>query len=161
MPTVLVITVARAYLVQERAALIELIVPVAAIRTAYIADSGRRLGRMAARLGPILAIPLCCSALPPSSSRAVGSSTPKNATNRSSSSPPIACMGYYATSYNNGAMAVEEFKGKGYLPFMTIEAVREFPLMNQVIPESKPLSDARYAQAFEERLNPEFNSPGV
>jgi oligosaccharide repeat unit polymerase len=158
---VLALGLLRAYLLTERLALLELIVPLVAIGATRLRRRPRRHAWLP--LAPVFALPILLvvfGAFEYSRSwvfyrSRTTLSFPQFVVNR--------LAGYYATSYNNGALQLDHVHGSTRLPYSSIEALWTAPGISQLnlyqrltgVPGSDLLTTtlAQYG-------NPEFNNPG-
>lgn len=159
---VVLLAVVRAFLNTERLALLELAVPLLAIGAvaAYRRGSGafgRSIPSAPAVLVPLLF--LVFAAFEYSRSWQYFSS-------RTDQGFPrfvlVRLAGYYVTAYNNGELRLEHARFPGRLPFESIQALWDAPVLKQVglygrLSAQSPLSAT---QIFERYGNPEFNNPG-
>jgi oligosaccharide repeat unit polymerase len=158
---VLILGVARAFLLTERLALLELLVPLVAIGAANLRQRPRRGSWLPA--APLLALPLLMTifgAFEYSRSwvfyrSRTTLSFPQFVVNR--------LAGYYATSYNNGALELAHTHTANRLPYSTFEALWTAPVISQI-----HLYTRLTGQSGPDLLNtiltqygnPEFNNPG-
>lgn len=158
---VLVLGLLRAYLLTERLALLELVVPLLAIGA--VRWRQRHRGSWWVPFAPALALPLLLvifGAFEYSRSwvfyrTRTTLSFPQFVVNR--------LAGYYATSYNNGALQLAHNNTGSRLPYSSIEAlwtapgVAQFQLYHRLTGQNGPdLLNTVLAQYG----NPEFNNPG-
>lgn len=158
---VLVLGLLRAYLLTERLAVLELVVPLIAIGAAWLRQRPRRGGWLP--LLPVFALPVLLvvfGAFEYSRSwvfyrSRTTLSFPQFVVNR--------LAGYYATSYNNGALQLAEPRDPNRLPYNTFEAVWTAPGVAQLKLYSRLSGQngtALLNRVLTQRGNPEFNNPG-
>ena len=71
--------------------------------------------------------------------------------------------GYYATAYNNGALALQASHGVARLPYQSVEVLWTAPgvgLARPLRPAELHISPTSYDTLLMQHANPEFNSPG-
>lgn len=149
----------RAFFLTERLALLELVVPLVAL----LAVRARTRGRPVLDLAPVIALPALAvvfGAFEYSRSWVFFRS-------RTTSSFPQFVLdrlaGYYATAYNNGAIALEHASFPGRLPYSSIEAfwtapgVQQLDLYTRLTGVDAPAAAATLLAQYG---TPEFNNPG-
>ena len=158
---VLVLGLLRSYLLTERLALLELVVPLLAIGATRLRQRPRRSGFLP--FAPILALPVLLvifGAFEYSRSwvfyrTRTTLSFPQFVVNR--------LAGYYATSYNNGALQLAQPHDANRLPYNSIEAFWTAPGISQLDLYHR-LTGENGADLLTRTLaqygNPEFNNPG-
>jgi len=158
---VLVLGLLRAFLLTERLAVLELIVPLLAIGGLWLRQRPRRSGWLPA--APLLALPLLLvvfGAFEYSRSWVFYRSRttltfPAFVVNR--------LAGYYATSYNNGALQLDAPKSPGRLPYSSLEGLWTAPGISQLHLYERLSGQAgpdALNTALAQHGNPEFNNPG-
>ncbi|GAA2432208.1 O-antigen polymerase [Mycolicibacterium llatzerense] len=166
---VLTLSVPRSYIYSERLAILELVVPIVVVGSAWLATRDRKR-RTIARTIPIAGIALVVGTFAFFEYfrswmfyRMHGEdSFPTFVLNR--------LAGYYATAINNGAVIIDHMSWPGRLPYDTLESfwsvqgiyqVRLYELLgghDRPYPKTfDPKSP--YFQALEQYANPEFNNP--
>ncbi len=159
---VLLLTLLRSYVNNERLAIIEVCVPAIAV-VAMTARNSRRLGhRLGARLGPLVLAPflfLLFAAFEYSRSWQFFES-------RTDQTfwwfMLVRFAGYYATAYNNGQLGLQYETFPGRLPLDSLQAFWEAPVIAQLglyDRLSAPVPNSA-DQILERFGNPEFNNPG-
>jgi hypothetical protein len=158
---VLLLGLLRSYLLTERLALLELIVPLVAVGAAWLRQRPRR-GRWLPAL-PIFALPVLLvvfGAFEYSRSWVYYRS-------RTTQSFPLFVVnrlaGYYATSYNNGALQLTQPRDPNRLPYDSIQAFWTAPGISQLhlyYRLTKQNGDDLLNTVLSQRGNPEFNNPG-
>ena len=158
---VLVLGLLRSYLLTERLAILELVVPLVAIGAFHLRQPPRR--RPWLPFAPLLAVPvllLVFGAFEYSRSwvfyrTRTTLSFPQFVVNR--------LAGYYATSYNNGAAQLHFGSTRGRLPYASLEAFWTAPGVAQahLYPRlaGQGGGDA-LKTVLQQHGNPEFNNPG-
>lgn len=157
---VLVLGLLRSYLLTERLALLELIVPLIAIGATWLRRRPRRGGWLP--LAPVLALPVLLVVF----GAFEYSRSWQFYRGRTTQSFPLFVVnrlaGYYATSYNNGALQLDH-SVSGRLPYSSIEAFWTAPGVAQLNlyhllagQNGSDLLNTTLAQYG----NPEFNNPG-
>jgi uncharacterized membrane protein len=162
----ILITVLRSYLLDERLALIEIAVPAAVLLAAHAARSERPSRRTLANAAPLLLIPLLIvgfGAFEYSRSwqfykSRVTESYPQFTINR--------LAGYYVTAYNNADITLEYQTYPGRVPYGSIASFWEAPVISQLglyqrlnHGATSPVLDVDNPILFLHG-NPEYNSPG-
>ena len=158
---VLLLGLLRAFYLTERLALLELVVPLVAVT----AVRARRRGgsRRALDLTPAVALPLLAVVF---GAFEYSRSWVFFRTRTTSSFPHFVLdrlAGYYATAYNNGAIALDHAAFPGRLPYSSIEGFWTAPGVQslhlyQHLTGVDPL--AAYAGLLQQYGTPEFNNPG-
>lgn len=158
---VLVIGTIRAFLASERLAILELLVPIVAILAMYWIGSRRESVRTAVRTAPLFLIPAAIAVF------GIFEYSRSWAFYKSRSSGTFVDFaierfaGYYATSYNNGQLALTFQNQLGHVPYRSLQGLWTAPGAEQIglyeklnggaAPDLKPI--------FEMFGNPEFNNP--
>jgi oligosaccharide repeat unit polymerase len=154
----------RAFLLTERLAILELLVPAAALLAMRAGRSGGSKARWAARLAPLYAIPavVVVFGLFEYSRSWVYYSTH---TSQSFTWFTISRLaGYYVTAYNNGQLSLTYETYPGRIPYSSLEALWTAPGIKQLDGYAL-LSGHDTAQQYTDAVllqqhgNPEFNSP--
>jgi hypothetical protein len=159
---VIAISVPRAYLLSERLATMELVVPLIVVLALAGVTQGRATVARAWRRAPLLFLPLVV----------VGFAVFEYArswsfySSRTAEAFPVwaleRLLGYYVTSFNNGALVLTYGDLPGRLPYDTVEAVWTAPGIAQAQLYqrlSATGSDTRFDEILAQHGNPEFNSP--
>ncbi len=158
---VLILGLARSFLLTERLALLELVVPLVAIGAVNLRQHPRRASWLP--FAPVLGLPLLLvifGAFEYSRSwvfyrTRTTLSFPQFVVNR--------LAGYYATSYNNGALQLAHTDGVSRLPYSSFEAfwtapgISQFDLYHRLTGQNG--SDLLNS-VLTQYGNPEFNNPG-
>lgn len=160
---ILVLALLRASIVAERLAILELVIPAAAVLALRQLSAGRPRGRRAALLAPVILIPMVLvlfGALEYSRSWVF------YRTRTSISYPQFVIerfAGYYATAYNNGQLALTYESYPGRAPYDSIEALWTFPgasLFGGYPTGNGVDPPTQYQHILALHGNPEFNSAG-
>ena len=159
----LLLALARAHLLTERLALLELAVPLLVVLGAAALGSARRAIRVTARAAPVVLVPalVVVFALFEASRSFVFLGAGRQQTVLEFGADRLA--GYYATSYNNGHLLLHDRRLRDALPYGSLEAFWTAPLVE---PSGlyEALNGYSFPSAFAERLeqagSAEFNSPG-
>lgn len=158
MGVVIFLAVARAFLLTERLAVIEVVVPILLIRTAAWRPTGVR--RRLLQLGPLLALPALVLGF---GIFEYSRSWTFFAERRDGTFAEFAVerlIGYYSTSYNNATLFLDDGLGDT-LPSFTLQFFRELPpVMAYTTSLEDQTKDAAFLDLIERKANPEFNSPG-
>ncbi len=158
---VLVLGLLRSYLLTERLALLELVVPLVAIGAAYLRRRPKR-GRWLPFV-PLLALPVLLVVF----GAFEYSRSWQYFKTRTTQSFPLFVVnrlaGYYATSYNNGALQLAHNTERGRLPYASIEFLWTAPGPAQLDLYHR-LTGQNGADLLNNTLlqygSPEFNNPG-
>ncbi len=153
---------ARSFLLSERLAVLELLVPMLALWMTARLTHRRRWVRSGVRAAPVILLPallVVFGAFEYSRSwvyyaARTGGSFWDFAVER--------LAGYYVTSYNNGFLAITYDRLPGRLPLRTLEALWTAPVVDQVDAFGKlsaPGSGQLLGEAVAQYGNPEFNNP--
>lgn len=158
---VLVLGLLRAYLLTERLAVLELLVPLIAVGAVWLRQQPRRGGWLP--LAPVLAIPVLLVVF---GAFEYSRSWVFYRTRTTLSFPAFVVnrlAGYYATSYNNGALQLDYGRSRGRLPYSSLEALWTAPGAAQLDLYRRLTgqggSDALNT-VLQQHGNPEFNNPG-
>lgn len=152
----------RAFVLSERLALLELAIPVLAIVAMHRASDPRRWVRRGIQAAPLVLIPTVLLLF---SAFEFSRSWTYFAGRTSSSFLDFAVgrlAGYYATSFNNGALAMQFEPVPGRLPLRTLEGFWSAPVIDQIDlyrQLSAPGTTDRFTQVITVWGNPEFNNP--
>jgi hypothetical protein len=160
---VLILGTFRAYALNERLAILELLIPLGAVLAMSKSGSRSPRTRLAVRLAPLLLVPalvLVFSAFEYSRSYVFFASR----THQSALSFGVGRLaGYYATSYNNGQLSLTYARSPTRLPYDSLEGLWTAPGVKQLDLYRK-LTGRDETSFFDELLaqhaNREFNSPG-
>jgi oligosaccharide repeat unit polymerase len=158
---VLALGLLRSYLLTERLALLELVVPLVAVGAVRLRQRPRRSGWLP--FAPVLAVPVLLVVF---GAFEYSRSWVYYRTRTTLSFPQFVVnrlAGYYATSYNNGALQLAHDHNASRLPYSSIEAVWTAPGVSQL-----NLYHGLTGQNGSDLLNtvlvqygnPEFNNPG-
>lgn len=160
---VLALALLRTFFLAERLAVIELVIPAAAVVALSLAASQNSRHRALVRFTPLILLPavmLFFSIFEYSRSWVFYSA-------RSSGSFGEFILdrlaGYYSTAYNNGQLSLLYEADPARLPFGSIEAVWTAPVVAQLGGYERLTGidpSAAYFQTIDLYANPEFNSPG-
>jgi oligosaccharide repeat unit polymerase len=159
---VVLVSVPRGFLLSERLAVIELLVPVAVVFALAGVTRGRPAVRRMWRLAPVILIPLVLVLF---AAFEFVRSWSFYATRTSQSFADWALqrfLGYYATSYNNGALSMLYEPEPGRLPndslgsFWSAPGIAQAHLYERL---SSPGSATRFDEVLVQHGNPEFNNP--
>ncbi|GAB2597934.1 oligosaccharide repeat unit polymerase [Microlunatus antarcticus] len=153
----------RALFLSERLALIELAVPVVAVVFAVGTPVRRRSRQVLLQLGPVLFLPLVIGAFGVFEyfRSWVFYSALKQQSFLEFMLDRLA--GYYATAYNNGALALQAAHGIPRLPYQSVEVLWTAPgvgALDLYGRLSYHISPTSYDTLLMQHANPEFNSPG-
>jgi hypothetical protein len=152
----------RAFFVNERLAVLELLIPAVAIVVIRGVDAARPKSRRLARWAPFAIVPLMIGSF------ALFEYSRSWAYFADSTQQPYAefavdrLAGYYATAYNNGELTLLHDDAPGRLPYHSLEAIWTAPVLEQ-LGLYEALSGQDHAEVYtnilEQHGNPEFNSP--
>jgi hypothetical protein len=153
----------RALFLSERLALIELAVPVAAVVFAVGQPVRRRSRQVLVQLGPVLFLPVVVGAFGVFEyfRSWVFYAPLKQQSFLSFMLDRLA--GYYATAYNNGALALHAAHGVERLPYQSVEVLWTAPgagLLDLYGRLSFGATPTSFDTLLAQHANPEFNSPG-
>jgi hypothetical protein len=156
----IVLAAVRAFLLAERLAVAEILVPVIVVRAALAARRATRRGRALVALAPVFGVALLLVGFAVSEySRSwnwYSDRTDRSFVDFASER----LLGYYATSHNNGALLLEHGEIVGAVPYYTTSFVWEVPPGSQLGGEvADDVGDER-RRVLHGFGNPEFNSPG-
>lgn len=151
----------RSYLLTERLALLELLVPLIAVRAVQLRQASRRVWLLPA--APAMAVPLLLvvfGAFEYSRSwvffrTRTQQGFPSFVVNR--------LAGYYATAYNNGALQLQYGDRRGRLPYDSLAALWTAPGASQLHLYNRlsgTSGGTLLATVLNQHGNPEFNNPG-
>jgi hypothetical protein len=170
---VLMLAAVRSYLVSERLASLELIIPIAVLLAAHSAGSTNVRARALTKGAPLILLPLLVVGF---GAFEYSRSWTFYSTRTTQSYPEFTLKriaGYYVTAYNNSEISLEHQTFPDRLPYSTLAAVWEAPLVKQAdlyatLSRSSPAPapDAgNYVLDLSNDIlvqqgNPEFNSPG-
>lgn len=156
---VILLAAARAFMLAERLAIAEIVVPVLVLRAAVAARRSGPRGQLLLAIAPALAVGLLLSAF---SISEYSRSWNWYSTRTDRSFVDFASerlLGYYATSHNNGALLLEHGEVAD-VPFHTTSFVWQIPPGSQIGADiADDVSDDR-RRVLHGFGNPEFNSPG-
>lgn len=161
--TLLVVTVVRAFLLTERLALVELVVPALAVLALRGCQSTSARRRLLLRVAPLpLVVLLVAGFAATEYSRSY--TFFKTRTDDGLLLFSLKRLGgYYATAYNNGQVLLDHGEYPGRLPYTSLEAVWTAPGVEQLDLYDR-LTGRDREQAYERLLgtyaSPEFNNPG-
>jgi oligosaccharide repeat unit polymerase len=153
----------RSFFYTERLATIEVIVPVLVLAAMYVWRNGTAKQRRQLVLAPLLALPLLIGAFGvfEHSRSWVFYREYSNDTYPEFVGKRLA--GYYATSFNNGALLTKEYNTNfTRMPFFTVDAIWNAPIIGQVHAYKAITGEEgfeRWDRILAEHANPEFNSP--
>lgn len=155
----ILLAAARAFMLAERLAMAEILVPVMVVKAAYF---GRRLHgprRLVISLAPAIGVVVLMAGFTASEySRSwnwYSSRTDTDFVDFASER----LVGYYATSHNNGALLLTEGESVGNIPYHTTTFVWEIPPGSQLEGDvANDVSDDK-RRVLNSFGNPEFNSP--
>jgi oligosaccharide repeat unit polymerase len=160
---VMVAAAARAFLLSERLALLELVIPLIAVWALRASGhTGRR--RRIATLAPVALIPVVVAVF--GAFEYVRSWQVYKTQDGTSflDFVMVRFAGYYATAYNNAAIAYQHSTFPHRMPYGSIQAVWDAPVISQVglygLLTGGGNADAAYGTALAQYGNPEFNNPG-
>ena len=159
---VIAMSLPRAYLLSERLATMELVVPLVVVLALAGVSRGRAVVARAWRLAPVVFIPLVTVLF---AIFEYARSWSFYSDHTSESFPAWALqrfLGYYVTSFNNGAMYILFGEQPGRLPYDTVEAIWTAPGIQQAGLYDKlsaPGSGNRFSEILDQHGNPEFNNP--
>lgn len=153
----------RGYLLSERLALLEVLLPLVVIAAIRAASHPVPWRRAAARLAPVALVPVVAGVFSLFEyarswqfySRTSDLSFPRFVLERFS--------GYYATAYNNGQLYRDHGDFPGRLPYSSLEAVWTAPGFEQVHAYQRLTGrdpDEWRSAVLAQHGNPEFNNPG-
>lgn len=158
---VLVLALARAFLLTERLAILELVIPALVVAALHWRTSPKRWVRTGVRAGPVALIPavvLVFGVFEFSRSwvffAGKGTNFFEFVVQRFS--------GYYVTAYNNGQLVLTYEHVPGSIPFRTLEALWTAPVIDQMglfDRLSGPVRDNDFGYVIAVHGNPEFNNP--
>jgi hypothetical protein len=164
--TVLGLGLVRAFLLTERLAILELVVPAVAVVAMDLSARGSAPTRRIVRLAPVLLIPVVIvvfGLFEYSRSWVYYSANTPQSYGRFTVSR---LAGYYVTAYNNGEIALRFERHPGRVPYASLQAVWTAPGVEQL--DGYAILAGR-VEAAQERVepkivlrqygNPEFNSP--
>ncbi|MDH2414176.1 hypothetical protein [Nocardioides sp. CER19] len=160
---VLLLALARAFLLSERLAVLELVVPLVAIGALRLSVATRPAVRRAARLAPVVLAPLLLAVF------ALFEYTRSWNFYRNSGATSfwdfvvVRFAGYYATAYNNAAILYEHGRFPGRLPYWVVEFFWTAPGISQLDLYGRLAGGEAEQSAFtatQQYGNPEFNNPG-
>jgi hypothetical protein len=160
---VLVAAAARAFLLSERLALLELVVPLIAVWALRASGHAGRRRRMAT-LAPVALVPVVVVVF---GAFEYVRSWQVYKTQGGTSFIDFVLVrfaGYYATAYNNAAIAYEHSTFQHRVPYGSIQAVWDAPVISQVnlygVLTGGGDAEAAYGTALAQYGNREFNNPG-
>lgn len=158
---VLALSVLRAFFLTERLAVLEVVVPLVLVLAVTRRRSGRRSWWLPA--APALGLPLLIAAF----GLFEYSRSWTYFRSRTTSSFPEFVVdrlaGYYSTSYNNGAIELQNRETLGDLPYATLEGFWTAPGISQLNLYERLTgvrSGEQFALLLEQYGSPEFNNPG-
>lgn len=156
-----VLALMRAFFLTERLAILELVIPVVALLAVALAGHPRFGIRAAIRWAPVVLVPAAIGVFALFEfSRSwqfyqskTGGSFIDFAIDR--------FAGYYATAFNNGAIALAHETVPGRLPLRTLEAFWSAPVVDQInlYDRLSPSGDGNFQELLVQYGNPEFNNP--
>ena len=161
---IVVLAVLRTFLLTERLAVLELVVPAVALMAMRRRSHPRRRVRQLVQLAPLLFIPALIAGFGVaeySRSWVYFSNQPNQESFAEFTVSRIS--GYYATAYNNGQLYLTYGRYPNRIPYLSLEALWSAPLVSQlgVYEKLNHGSDAKYAEKIlETHGSAEFNSPG-
>jgi hypothetical protein len=155
------LAVLRGFLLAERLAIVELVLPWMVVRSAHrVAANVRPTRRLLVRLGPIVALPallLGFSLFEYSRSWTFN----RHLTNDSYVEYSMfRLLGYYVTSYNNGELYRQELPNPDRVPYYTIQFLWDAPVISSIVRYEDVTGVPAVERILDQRTNPEFNSEG-
>ena len=160
---VLLLALLRASLVGERLAVLELLIPAASVLAFRQASAGRMRWRMLTKVAPAVLLPMLLVAFGAFEYSRSWVFYKTRTTSSYSQFVVERFAGYYATSYNNGQLALDFESYAGRVPYDSIQALWTAPGASLFGGYPAPEGfDPPGIQARDLELhgNPEFNSPG-
>jgi hypothetical protein len=160
---ILILGMLRAFLLSERLALLELVVPLLTIAVLRLSVAAGRRVRAGFRLAPAVLLPMLLAVF---GAFEYSRSWQFYRSHGGTSFWDFAIVrfaGYYATSYNNAAIAQAHASFPGRLPYSVIEFIWTAPGISQLnLYDLLSGGDAQeaFATAIGQYGNPEFNNPG-
>lgn len=159
----LVVCAARALLMSERLALIEVVLPFVLTRVLTGRRRSARRERVVA-LAPVLAVPALLVGFGAMEYARSWVWYSQNSDFTFVEFVGARLTGYYATSYNNGEMRRQFDHYPQRLPFESVELFWQFPAVEALLPYDEvtdgPTKPESFDVLLERHANPEFNSPG-
>lgn len=161
--TVLLLGLSRAYLVNERLAILELVIPILAVLVLDRAGTAFGIRRVMIQAAPIVLVPLLILVFSVFEYSRSYSFYARNSHESFLHFGASRLAGYYVTAYNNGQISLDHEHFAGRLPYGTLEVVWTAPGAKQVNLYSALAGqdDVQFSNNLLARYgNPEFNSPG-
>jgi hypothetical protein len=159
----LVLALLRAFLLSERLAILELLVPLLAIGTLRASVHARRAVRLRVRLAPAVLLPALLGVFGLFEYARSWQFYSAHGGTSFWDFAVVRFAGYYATAYNNAAIVEAHGTFPGRLPFWVVELLWTAPGAAQLDLYQR-LSGGDAGRAFHEAIaqhgNPEFNNPG-
>lgn len=160
---VLVLAGLRAFLLSERLAVLELAVPLVAIAGLRLSVHRRKIARHVVRLAPVMLLPFLLTLFGAFEYARSWQFYKSHGGTSFVDFVVVRFAGYYATAYNNAAVAQYHGTFPGRLPYWVMEWFWTAPVVSQ-LGLYRRLSGGsatdRYGVAISQYGNPEFNNPG-
>lgn len=160
---VLVLGALRAFLLSERLAVLELLVPLLAIAGLRLSVHRRGAARRLVRLAPVVLLPVLLAVFGAFEYARSWQFYKAHGGSSFTDFVVIRFAGYYATAYNNAAIADAHATFPGRLPYWVVEWFWTAPVVSQLhLYERFSGGSATdgFAIAVQQYGNPEFNNPG-
>lgn len=161
---VMLLAIGRAYVFSERLAVLELVVPLAVIGSAYLGNRSRR-GNVLAQWIPLASLPVLLLVFGLFEYFRSWSFYRTRTSNSFVQFAADRLAGYYATAINNGQIIYDNMRWPGRVPYDTLEVVWTAPGIQHVystLPPHRsafPLGPSDYRPLLAQHGNPEFNNP--
>lgn len=158
----LVLATARAFLLNERLALIEIVVPLAVIGCGRLDRVGNGWRRRLVVLAPVLAVPSLVIAFALFEYSRSWTWYSENTDDTYSEFIVTRLSGYYVTAFNNGALGMEHDRWEGRLAHDSLALMWELPGVDRALSYESVTGRSydEYRQGLFARFgNDEFNSP--
>ncbi len=155
------LAVVRGFLLTERLAIVELVVPWLIIRSAHsVAKRTRPARRLLIRLGPILALPVLLLGFSLFEYSRSWTFARKTTNDTFVEYSGYRLLGYYATSYSNGELYRQTLSEPGRLPYFTVQFLWQAPIVSSLVTYEGLAGEPPVTRVLETSANPEFNSEG-
>lgn len=151
----------RGFLLNERLALLEILIPALAIAAMAAASGRRRWPRTAVRWAPVVFIPATIVFFGLFEYWRSWTFYSLRSSGSFAEFVLLRLTGYYVTAYNNGALAWQFERTPGRLPYRTLELVWTAPGIEQaqVYERLSPVAAPDLGGLLSQYANPEYNSP--
>jgi hypothetical protein len=156
---VIAVSLVRSFLLSERLALLEVLIPLVAIRASAMAVH-RPGTRSRLLLAPLLAVPLFALLFGLFEYQRSWSFYSERTDQTYPAFVLTRITGYYTTAYNNGQLPDRYLDNPNPFPYLTASFLRDFPLTADWAEAQVPdAAGARRGETLDLYANPEFNSP--